>query len=439
MDKELIGIGAAAKILGVNEMTIRRWEERDLIPVFRTPKGHRRYKVRDIEQLVQRMKESNPSDSSDDEKEQDEIRTMVSLFCRSLIELQRAIHEGKFRSYPPLWIDASTKIRDYSLKRGGNPFPTTFPAQIEYWEKPLSEWGIPYFDRVFGNDAAWSDELTLFQDSQLMQYCYDKAAEGRNPKKELDLIPFEDMMDECRYENDQHSYVSGRCFPFDYPVVDTSNKWHLKIGIITVKYRNNIKRMYEDIPEAYIYDGKVYLCPYCGWTLSIDWHGKLVCDTPKCRKVANTIGLRWDPEVIDWTQSLQRVRRGIREFLILPGIPELRIYKKLKSINDISVELYPLCDALGDIRIQFEDEKWVVDVKDWGDPRELARKLNEAHPFERFEKGNEWDRGFIVVPKHVDDQYIRILESETKVLPGVSIISESKFLQQVRNQVEVFA
>ena len=46
---EYISIGKTAKILGVTVETLRRWEERGLFSSERTPTGHRRYKLSQVQ------------------------------------------------------------------------------------------------------------------------------------------------------------------------------------------------------------------------------------------------------------------------------------------------------------------------------------------------------------------------------------------------------
>ena len=48
-----LSIGAAARFLGVSISTLRRWEKsKKLIPIFRTPGGHRRYKSSELNELM---------------------------------------------------------------------------------------------------------------------------------------------------------------------------------------------------------------------------------------------------------------------------------------------------------------------------------------------------------------------------------------------------
>jgi len=56
----LMQVREAAQALGVSENTIRRWEERGLIPAVRLPSGVRRFRPEDIEAAKARMYEGLP-------------------------------------------------------------------------------------------------------------------------------------------------------------------------------------------------------------------------------------------------------------------------------------------------------------------------------------------------------------------------------------------
>ena len=45
-------IQEACAVLGVDQSTLRRWSDTGKVPVFRTPGGHRRYAIADINALV---------------------------------------------------------------------------------------------------------------------------------------------------------------------------------------------------------------------------------------------------------------------------------------------------------------------------------------------------------------------------------------------------
>lgn len=49
----MLGIREVAKLLGVGEQTVRSWEvSGKLIPAFKTPGGHRRYRIEDVERIL---------------------------------------------------------------------------------------------------------------------------------------------------------------------------------------------------------------------------------------------------------------------------------------------------------------------------------------------------------------------------------------------------
>jgi excisionase family DNA binding protein len=56
----LMQVREAARALGVSENTIRRWEQRGLIPAVRLPSGVRRFRPEDIEAAKSRMYEGLP-------------------------------------------------------------------------------------------------------------------------------------------------------------------------------------------------------------------------------------------------------------------------------------------------------------------------------------------------------------------------------------------
>lgn len=64
---ELMQVREAARALGVSENTIRRWEDRGLIPAVRLPSGVRRFRPEDIESARARMYEGLPALAESDD------------------------------------------------------------------------------------------------------------------------------------------------------------------------------------------------------------------------------------------------------------------------------------------------------------------------------------------------------------------------------------
>jgi excisionase family DNA binding protein len=49
-----LGVGRAAQYLGVSEPTLRKWTDTGQLSAFRTPGGHRRYQLRELDLFRER-------------------------------------------------------------------------------------------------------------------------------------------------------------------------------------------------------------------------------------------------------------------------------------------------------------------------------------------------------------------------------------------------
>lgn len=57
--RRLVGIEAAARMLGVHANTLRRWADEGIVPHIRLPSGYRRFEVEELETFRASMKPHN--------------------------------------------------------------------------------------------------------------------------------------------------------------------------------------------------------------------------------------------------------------------------------------------------------------------------------------------------------------------------------------------
>lgn len=62
-NQRFMNVGEAAEYLGVSAASLRKWSDKGLVPVYRTPGGQRRYAPGDLEEFLSSMRQ--PSDSSE--------------------------------------------------------------------------------------------------------------------------------------------------------------------------------------------------------------------------------------------------------------------------------------------------------------------------------------------------------------------------------------
>jgi len=63
---EWLSLGQAAELLGVHNMTLRRWSDSGQFPCYRTAGGHRRYAIAEVKAYLERQKGDSDSQNSAD-------------------------------------------------------------------------------------------------------------------------------------------------------------------------------------------------------------------------------------------------------------------------------------------------------------------------------------------------------------------------------------
>jgi REase associating with pPIWI_RE len=155
--------------------------------------------------------------------------------------------------------------------------------------------------------------------------------------------------------------------------------------------------LYEPVPESVgTADGRVLLCPVCGWTLARTARGTLTCGDQRCRDLSD--GFQRVDGSMRFGPSLHRVRRAIRRYIVAPGRYEVDTAARLRKLKSragaLAVDLWPSFDAY-DLRITFPDlHVWAVDIKDWAFPTLLARALAAL----ARDSDLAWDTAFYAIP-----------------------------------------
>ena len=65
-DSDWLPLGKAAVLLGVHTMTLRRWSDSGRFPSYRTPGGHRRFALSDIQAYLLRQRGGESDDVDQD-------------------------------------------------------------------------------------------------------------------------------------------------------------------------------------------------------------------------------------------------------------------------------------------------------------------------------------------------------------------------------------
>ncbi|MBB5326022.1 hypothetical protein HNQ34_003140 [Anoxybacillus tepidamans] len=361
----------------------------------------------------------------EEESYQQQVLKTVALLARGIQDFDRQYKEGTLEELPSAWKKASARLHLIGLKYGvapGDLFPLTLDRQMKWLGTPLTTWPYPRFTELFSLEEDFTEPVLY--DISVTDFCIMVAQEGVNPVLEQDTAEFIEMKRKMSEEEYRHL----RTFLIQHPVVRVADTKILKKvkQFPSCSFQQLCNLFYERIPLTSV----VPICPRCGWTLHQDVYGRYQCDTDKCQKLTRN----WEGNIrfLEDSNSLLRVKRGIRRYIVDPGVSEIDLYNQLDKMRrnggPFALELYPDKDEY-DIAIKFQQgENWAIDVKDWATPHQLAFHVKP------FSETTKYDRAFLIVPSYRGTKYVEKL----KVLcrQEYTIMTDKDFVRYIKRIME---
>jgi len=340
--------------------------------------------------------------------------------------MDKAFKEENLEGFPKLMIKATGELHSIGLELGLDSkdiYPLTLDEQIVWWEKPLHLWPYHSFDEWFFVEEDELEQAVLY-DYDVTEFCISIAQGGHDPIHEQDTKEFISIRN--LLNNDSHDYSNIRKFLIENPILNLDSPTYMrKIAHMPPNIQEKlVNYLYEAVPKHYYNEGQVYVCPRCGWTLSITNDGDANCDTNKCKKLSS--GWYFKSNKLN-SQKLLRVRRGIRRYIVDPGLLELNLFKRIEKLQGLKdVILYPNNDEY-DLELIFESgTSWLVDVKDWVNPYMLNHNLKP------FSTNVIREKAFIVVPSFRGSAYVKTLRSICK--KGYEVLDDKQFVKLVKKE-----
>ncbi|WP_371825511.1 hypothetical protein [Pontibacillus sp. ALD_SL1] len=351
----------------------------------------------------------------------------IRKYATSLVIMEKSMKDGKLHAFPSLWREATAILRSYSVEQNLLEFPDTLDLQLRYMKTPLNQWGYPELSTLFMEDYFYDEEPILYENG-VTEFCHELAiplSEEEDPRRYLETESFVNAMNVVEDEE----YVQLRSFPVHYPVLSQKD-WLLGKKKVPEAFINTLLRMYESIPEECIDEQSIYLCPYCGWTLHRK-RGEWSCNREKCRDFIFRLNRKWEPKAVPYTRGMQRVKQGVLQFLVIPGIPEHRIYKKVQEYAIDDVQLYPNKDETDTLITWKSGERWAIDAKDWYSHYDLMTHLKQKDPFSKLNV--KVKRKIILIPRHYPAEYVRAVQNFLEGSVEYEILHEKKLYEKMKS------
>lgn len=304
------------------------------------------------------------------------------------------------------------------------PYPADLHELLQWLHRPITEWPLPRVAERFP-----ADEPVLVDYAGLSVF-FEEWLEDNVSVEESEQKVMREILSYCREATPplEQAYRAIRTFLIQHPVVE-----FIKLGSFLLSFdkdlQEKVRDCYEEINLPY---PRIYLCPYCGWTLT-NRDGEWECTRWVCKRNSDFTHFN----VLDTSghQKYYRLTQGIQKYVQNPGLAELALARKLEE-RGWDVELYPDVDRV-DLRITKDQMRKEIDVKDYSHPKLLADYL-----LAKMEQEN-WDKDVIyVVPQYQErlhPDYAKRVLQHLRQSRGRSPLSDTAFeaaVQEVQVMTE---
>lgn len=352
-----------------------------------------------------------------------ELHELIYIQIKALFQFDSYL-KSRDRVMPELVTIARKRLARYLLQNGKSP-----ALGINEWLKLLME---PIENWLDDNDL-FDPGSPLWEEGGLSREA-EWFLQSYGFPEDFQESPVLKVLEYCREEDEQEGYVLFRSLLTDprFAVVDQKTLTEAAGKIMDSFIRQQYLSCYECFDEWYIHRR----CPCCGWSLSIH-NGRWRCGRSNtCAELEGYYRSKWSlqsAEKFDFSDGDQvyRLLPGIHRFILVPGIPETRIYKCLSQKYE--VELYPEKDEF-DIRVFLENGTLDLDVKCFRRPRHLVEYINKLSKSKRepFQNGQA---KFVVPDEYAYAGYLEQVNSQTEKY-RIQVVSEKQLLRMLEEEVE---
>lgn len=358
---------------------------------------------------------------------------LLHFIATGVIQLAERVARGTpIDSHYPIPLQIGLNRLNVIRYHHNLPLVRSVPDLLSWCRRPFKEWPL---DIAL---AQLDPDDSLLDDQFSTSICEALACATNDVEADLSERRFmRAVFNACQTANSPGAYVTFRRLLIEHPVLTEfeliqQRNDHPELNLLT----DHLKFAYEDAPLDYMLKGNFHCCPICGNlqqpTVQMD---RLLCEEERCRRQQ----VAKPGRVIPAREHVLWLKRGLRRFVTLPGLTEVRLERRLLGLK-LRVDLWPDFDSY-DLRVEFPDGKaWAVDVKDWANPFLLALNVKNiplSSPLERgyfvFPDDRSWQADYVRAFRNACNSR----KSSAKVCIGGNIQAkfERHFLADVKKRL----
>ncbi|KAB2392521.1 hypothetical protein [Bacillus cereus] len=341
---------------------------------------------------------------------------------REIKEMIYSIAKGLAQWEKKVWTEIPETLHKGHLLFMKNALQSNTPPNnvfdlIKLLHEPVEKWGMDGVEKLLPSDSTF-----LVEGFGLSIDIEDFLEEYIDPE-EFDQSAMKEILKYCRDKALDEEYRKIRSI---LASPDNAVLTYVRLRSMLYSIKDNtlkqlLENCYEEVPHSIDNYKK---CPYCGWTVSFikgRWrcNKEQICGHFQSFERLETYGFSKD-------ETVYRVRQGIQRYVLLTGMIEEKICKRLKEYDAV---LYPDIDEF-DIRINVNDTLIDLDVKDYRSPRMLANAFNNknSRQLEKYHKN-----AYVIIPN-----YRLKMNPNYKELVCSSLSKESSVYIQIMTERELF-
>ncbi|MBA4496313.1 hypothetical protein ACFO25_16795 [Paenactinomyces guangxiensis] len=347
-----------------------------------------------------------------------ELQELIYIQIRALIQFNYYLRSSN-AVIPDIVTVARRRLTKHLLQIGKYP-ALGVNEWLRYLVEPSEHW--------LGNNDIFDPLSPLWEEGGLSREA-EWFLEAYGLPEDFQERPVLKVLTYCREEDEQHGYVLFRSLLTNSHLAVINQKTLTEAAgkIVDSFIRHQYLSCYEPFDEWYIHKK----CPCCGWSLSIH-NGQWRCGRSNtCSELEGYYLSKWSLQLAEnfnfsSEDQVYRLLPGIHRFILVPGIPESRIYQRLSQRYE--VELYPEKDEF-DIRVYLKSGTLDLDVKCFKRPRHLVEYINKLSNSKR--EPFQTNRAKFVVPnEYAFDGYLEQVNSQTKKYQ-IQAVSENQLLRML--------
>lgn len=334
--------------------------------------------------------------------------------------------------YPETLVHARALLTGNALLLNGRPFTQSMTEFLQMVKHPVGEWW-PLKELPQG---IATDLPLMYSDGQLPDFAMDWLLD-MDQHRRLSNVSEVASLAANRYIAEicdrlpgnpdlQKDYVDFRRYLIQHPWLDAASGLNIPTNVHKMM-GDEVLRFYERVVSPnMIHQNQCWQCPRCKGILH--WaDNQPHCAGGLCDRLVD-----FDKAEPVIGQDILTLRMVFRRRVLLPGLPELRLFDLFSSMAGIKLEIWPEGDRY-DLRLQTSTTTWCIDVKDYTDPRELAVYLRSR---ERYLYGSPIT---YVVPSYRDDLIPGYSKTLRQLAPSVVILTDEELIDRIEKQAEVIS